>query len=77
MNNLVIFANSPRAPLTNRFGVARGGVQQHSVAEQEVFEGVADREARLPDAHGVHHARVAQLHHAQLSVESLEERVSG
>lgn len=50
---------------------ALGAGQQQAEAQRELLEGVADGEARLADAHGLHHARVAQLPQAQLPVEEL------
>lgn len=58
---------------TNSFGVTDGCLQKNPVALQEIHKGVADRVSQIADADGVHHARVSQLTHAQLSVEELEE----
>ena len=62
--------------LTDGLGVAGRRVQQHAEALQELLEGVADGEARLPDLYRLHHPGVAQLTHAQVPVEELHTHIT-
>ena len=55
----------------HRSGLADGGLEQDAVALHELFEGVADGVACLPDPDGLHHPRVAELPNTQLPVEQL------
>lgn len=57
--------------VTNRFGVADGRLQEHSVASQELGKGVADGIAQFPDADGIHHAGVSQLTRTKFAVKVL------
>lgn len=59
--------------MTNGFGVTDGRLQEHPIAVQEFLKGVANWVSQIPDANGVHHARVSELTHTQLSVKHLEE----
>lgn len=47
--------------------------QEDPVASQELLKGVTHGIASFPDADGFHHARVAQLTHAEISVEELRD----
>ena len=58
---------------TNSFGVAVGRLQEHPVTLQEFGKCVANRVSQPPDADGVHHARVSQLTHTELSVKYLKQ----
>ena len=57
-------------------GVTFGSVEQHTVAAQELSEGVSDGVARLPDADSLQHPRIPQLTHTQLTVKHLPVRES-
>lgn len=50
--------------------------QKDPVATQELLKGVAHGIAGFPDADGFHHARVAQLTHAEISVEELRDKAN-
>lgn len=45
---------------------------EHPVAVDKLHEGVADGITCTPDTNGLHHTRVPQLTHTQLSVKQLE-----
>ena len=51
----------------------RATVDEEPVALHELPEGVPDRVSGPPDPDGLHHAGVAQLTAAQLSVEQLKQ----
>lgn len=55
-------------------GVTEARLQKDPVATQELLEGVAHGIAGFADADGLHHAGVAQLTHAEISVEELRDR---
>lgn len=78
----------PRAPPGNGAGEPTGGGpsthlpaggagQQDPEAPRELREGVAEREARPADAHGLQGPGVAQLLQAQLAVEELRAEARG
>lgn len=47
--------------------------QKDPVATEELFKGVTHGIASFPDADGFHHARVAELTHAEISVKELRD----
>lgn len=55
-------------------GITEARLQKDPVATQELLKGVAHGIASFPDADGLHHARVAQLTHAEISVEELRDK---
>lgn len=59
--------------MTNSFRVTDSCPEEHPVTFQEFLKGMADGISQLPDMNSVHHARISQLTHAQLSVKDLEE----
>lgn len=59
----------------NGSGVTDVRLHEHSVTCQEVLKGVSHRKSQLPDSNCVHHPRIPQLTHAQLSVKHLENKL--
>lgn len=49
-------------------------LQKNPVPTEELLKGVTHGVASFPDAYGLHHARVAQLTHAEISVEELKDK---
>ena len=73
----VMIKNITLKPPTYSFWITEGSFQKDAVASQKLIECVADGISSFPDPDGLHHTRVTELTHAQLSVKQLRQRRSG
>lgn len=66
--------NKIKSSISHGFGITNTGLQQDTVAIQELVKCVADGIASFPYADGLHHAGVTKLTNAQLPVKKLKQK---